>query len=127
MPRVLSVGQCGLDESVLARYLRRHFDAEVVAASTGEDAFRQLESGEFDLILVNRRLDASGADGIAVIRRLQASEFSPSPVMLVSNYPDAQSSAVEAGAAPGFGKSEYENPDVRDRLARILVDPSGTG
>jgi two-component system chemotaxis response regulator CheY len=127
MSRVLSVGQCGLDHSVLSRYLRRHFGAEVVAVSTEEDAIRRLESEEFDLILVNRRLDADGGDGIAVIRRLQASEFSPSPVMLVSNDPEAQSAAVEAGAVPGFGKAEYDNPDVLNCLARILGESGESG
>lgn len=120
MPRILSVGQCGLDHGILSRYLRRHFDAEVVPASTEADALRQLECGGFDLILVNRKLDADGADGIAMIRRLKASEFSRFPAMLVSNYADAQSAAMEAGAVPGFGKSEYDDPDVVIRLGRAL-------
>lgn len=122
-PRILSVGQCGLDHNILSRYLGRHFDAEVVAAATETEAVRLLQSGEFDLILVNRLFDEDGGDGIAAIRRLrQASESPRCPVMLVSNYSDAQSAAVEEGALRGFGKSEYGDPDVYERLARILGD-----
>ena len=121
MPSVLSVGQCGLDHSVLSRYLSEHFNAEVVRVQTEADAVRRLEQTAYDLILVNRKLDVDGSDGVEIVRRLQASaQFAQCPVMLVSNYADAQSAAVEAGAALGFGKSAYDDPNVRDRLGRFL-------
>ena len=40
--------------------------------------------------------------------------------MLVSNYEDAQASAVEAGALPGFGKSELRGERVKRLLAEAL-------
>ena len=123
MPRVLSVGQCSLDHGILSRYVSEQFDAEVVGAGTEADAVRRLGQTAFDLILINRKLDGDGADGVEIIRRLQNDpEFVRIPVMLVSNYADAQSSAVAAGAEPGFGKSQYGDPELRDRLGIHLDD-----
>lgn len=125
MPRVLSVGQCGLDHGILSRYLSEQFDAAVVGSGTEADAVLQLGQAEFDLILVNRKLDGGGADGVEIVRRLRENPgFDRIPVMLVSNYADAQSAAVAAGAERGFGKSQYADPELRVRLGIILDDPS---
>ncbi len=40
--------------------------------------------------------------------------------VFVSNFPEAQQEAVEAGAEPGFGKAQFEDPEVVRRLASIL-------
>jgi hypothetical protein len=42
------------------------------------------------------------------------------PVMLISNYSDAQREAELAGAVPGFGKAELNDPDLSNRLASSL-------
>ena len=42
------------------------------------------------------------------------------PVMLVSNYPQYQQQAVDAGAVPGFGKAELRSPTTLARLAEFL-------
>src|SRR5438552_2303305 len=105
--RVLSVGQCGFDHGQLAHRLREMFDAEVIAADDERDALRKLDAS-FALILVNRVFDADGASGIDFIRRV--SEHTKTPLMLVSNYADAQAEAVAAGSLPGFGKSALGQP-----------------
>jgi DNA-binding response OmpR family regulator len=87
-----------------------------------DDAFALLRQGRFDLVLVNRVLDADGSSGLELIRQLLASKDMPAPpVMLVSNYEDAQRDAVAAGAAPGFGKAQLDDPNVLERLREPLA------
>src|SRR4051812_28569362 len=119
--RVLSVGQCGADHGSLARTIGRHFDANVVSADTAAEALALLRQQPFDLVLVNRILDADGSSGTSLIRQVKAEEtLRPLPVMLVSNYEDAQREAVEAGALPGFGKAALGQPQTLGRLRNVL-------
>ena len=126
MRRVLSVGQCGFDHGNLSQSLRQLFDAEVVAARNEDDALLRLKSSTFDLVLVNRVFDADGASGLDFIRKVK--QQASVPLMLVSNYEDAQREAVAAGALPGFGKSMLGRPELRSCLAVVLAkttEPSG--
>jgi two-component system chemotaxis response regulator CheY len=120
--RVLSVGQCGFDHGNISRALRQSHDIEVVPVATAGEALQQLRGGPFALVLVNRILDADGTSGIDLIPRLRSA--SPSPVMLVSNYEDAQQEAVAAGAVPGFGKAAVGRPEMFIRVEPFLK-PSG--
>jgi CheY-like chemotaxis protein len=119
--RVLDVGQCGPDHSSIRSYLTRNFDCEVVQVDDATGALAQLKSGQFDLVLVNRKLDRDYSDGIEVIRTLKSDPDAASvPVMLVTNYPEHQDAAVAAGAIRGFGKLEFGKPETRERLAEVL-------
>lgn len=125
-PRVLSVGQCGFDHAGLSRHLAQQFGAEVVAEHSTAGALRALQSGTFDLVLVNRVFDADGSSGLELIRSIKGDSTDPSPpLMLVSNHPDAQDQAVALGALPGFGKAELSSPQTRERLAAALAPRSG--
>ena len=55
--RVLDVGQCGPDHSSIRSYLTRNFDCEVVQVDDAAGALAELKGGQFDLVLVNRKLD----------------------------------------------------------------------
>ena len=119
--RVLSVGQCFADHSSLSRTLKQHFDAEVVPADGAAEALGLLEQQKFDLVLVNRVFDANGAAGLDLIRQLtQRPPEAIVPVMLVSNYEEAQREAVAAGARPGFGKAALGQPQTLARLKEVL-------
>ena len=121
--RVLSVGQCGADHYGITQYLRQHFGAQVVAADREQEALQHLCEGAFDLVLINRKLDIDGSDGLKVVRTIKAdAQLTETPVMLVSNYPDAQQQAVALGAEYGFGKSEYGSLEVLERLRRFLAE-----
>src|SRR5262245_42002286 len=110
--RVLSVGQCQADHARLSASLRRAFDVEVIPAEGAVEALERVGKEGFDLVLVNRVFDADGGSGLDFIRRL--SQGSPGlPVMLVSNYEDAQQEAVAAGALPGFGKASLDGPVMK--------------
>lgn len=119
--RVLSVGQCGVDHAALSAMLENNFGAEVVPAETAADALVALGHEKFDLVVVNRKLDADYSDGLEIIRRIKADpQLAATPCMLVTNYPEHQQAAIAAGAEPGFGKLAYDRPETREQLARFL-------
>jgi two-component system chemotaxis response regulator CheY len=119
--RVLSIGQCFADHGSIARTLQRHFGAEVVGADGAAEALDRLRRESFDLVLVNRRLDADGSSGVDIVKQIKAGEqLRQLPVMLVSNYEDAQNDAVAAGALPGFGKAALGQPHMLARLRPLL-------
>lgn len=117
--RVLSVGQCQADHGNLSHTLRKLFSAEVVPVASAAEAERLVGKQTYDLVLVNRVLDADGTSGLDLIQRLK--QASPAPVMLVSNFEDAQSDAVAAGALPGFGKAALGQPALLDCLRAVLA------
>ncbi len=124
--RVLSVGQCSFDHGTISRTLEHAFDVRVQGAVASDDALKTLRGEPFDLVLVNRILDRDGSSGLDVIRAIKADpELAELPVMLVSNYGDAQADAVAIGALRGFGKVELRDPATRDRIAEVL-NPGGS-
>jgi CheY-like chemotaxis protein len=119
--RVLSIGQCFADHGSISHTLQRHFGAEVVGVDEPNEALDRLRRERFDLVLINRRLDADGSDGVAIVRQIKADErLRPLSVMLVSNYDDAQGEAIAAGALPGFGKAALGQPHMLARLRPLL-------
>jgi len=119
--RVLDVGQCGPDHATIGSYLTRNFDCEVVQAHGIDDTLEQLRVRKYDLVLINRKLDADYSDGIEIIKAIKADNAVASvAVMLITNYPEHQAAAIAEGAAHGFGKLEFQKPETRERLAAIL-------
>jgi two-component system chemotaxis response regulator CheY len=127
-PRILSVGQCGIDHGGISHALRRDFGAAVAAADTHADALAALRrDGPFDLVLVNRVGDADGASGLELIAALKSDPATRDvPAMLVSNYADAQAQAEALGALPGFGKGDLGTPRFRERVGGALNIPPGS-
>jgi two-component system chemotaxis response regulator CheY len=121
--RVLDVGQCGPDHATIRDFLTANFACEVVQSLDLADTLAELRSGHFDLVLVNRKLDADYSDGIEILRAIKAApEIAHVPVMLVTNYADHQDAAEAAGAHRGFGKLEFDDPVTKEKLAAILAN-----
>lgn len=121
--RVLSVGQCVPDHYAISRFLTSNFDVTVDTSDLPLDTWQALERHRYDLVLVNRKLDADYSDGMEIIRRMQTDLNTVGvPVMLVSNFDEYQQQAVAAGALYGFGKAELHDPAVRDRVASALAE-----
>ncbi len=121
-PRVLDVGQCNMDHGNISAMLSQRFGAAVQRAHTIDEAFAALRSDHYALVLANRVFDADGAEGLDLIRRMQTDPQTRNvPVMLVSNYADAQETAVALGARPGFGKAALDRPETIAALAPILT------
>ncbi len=129
--RVLSVGQCSYDHGQITRHLDRAFAADVEGADSHAQALEAVRTrGPFGLVLVNRVGDRDGAPGLTLIEALKADPATAAiPVMLVSNYADAQAQAQERGALPGFGKAELGKPEADTRIAAALAaaDQPGAG
>jgi CheY-like chemotaxis protein len=99
-----------------------NFDARVQSAATATDALDALRRQPFDLVLVNRVLDADGFAGLDLIKLIKADEaLRRVPVMLVSNYEDSQQQAVAKGALPGFGKAGLGRQETLARLRAVLA------
>lgn len=119
--RVLNVGNCSFDHGNIERLIRANFDAQVVASSLPDEALDALRSGSFDLVLINRILLADSSEGVRLIEQMKSDrQVADTPVMLLSNYSEAQREAIAAGAEPGFGKAELDRPQTVAKLARFL-------
>jgi DNA-binding response OmpR family regulator len=119
--RILDVGQCDPDHSSLSRFLKSHFDVQIDRAHLLEDALDLLRANSYDLVLINRKLDKDYSDGMRILMTIKADEsLSAVPVMIVSNYPDAQEAAVAAGAELGFGKAELNESRSVERVRVVL-------
>jgi two-component system chemotaxis response regulator CheY len=65
--------------------------------------------------------DGDGTLGIDLIRAMKSDpQLAHLPVMLVSNFAEAQAEALALGAMPGFGKSELSSAKTRERLQAVL-------
>ena len=121
MKKILNVGQCDFDHSNISQALAQNFNVEVQRASTHDQAVQLASETSFDLILVNRLLDIDGSPGMDVLESLKSNpETKPTPVMIVSNYDDAQDKAVTAGAVRGFGKTALTAPETVLMLQEYL-------
>ncbi|HZZ72555.1 MAG TPA: response regulator [Pirellulales bacterium] len=120
--RVLDVGNCVPDHTALTRFFQTHFPGTTLVRAHGlADALAELQAHEFALVVVNRKLDRDYADGLDVIQHLKADPAAQHvPMMLITNYPEYQAAAVQAGCAPGFGKSELEDPATVARVQPFL-------
>ena len=117
---VLLVGHCGPDSYALKSAVGRFVPgANVEFVHDQRTLEKKLSSA--DLVLVNRVLDGAFSEegGVELIGALAPA--SKARFLLISNYPEAQVAAVQAGAAPGFGKAEMNAPAAKERLLGALA------
>ena len=121
-PRVLDVGNCGPDHSSIRRMLTAGYGAEVSQTHGLDDTLAALNKNNFDLVLINRKLDHDYSDGTVILEQIKAKpEYSELPVMLITNHAEHQAAAVALGALPGFGKLEINSPETLAKLAKVLA------
>ncbi len=110
-----------MDHGAISGMLRKQFAADVVQCHGPDDSLAALRQGQFDLVLVNRKLDQDYSDGLEIIQAIKADpQLAGVPVMLITNYPQYQEQAVEAGALLGFGKKELYLEATQERLSKVL-------
>lgn len=85
---------------------------------------QKLSSGDYALVLVNRVFDYGGESGIDFIADLRTAGIL-TPVMLVSDYPEAQAAAIAQGALRGFGKSQLSLASTAE-MVRLVVRGSAS-
>ncbi|MDA8563434.1 response regulator [Mariniblastus sp.] len=119
---VLDVGQCNPDHSSISGLLKQHFDdVTVQRVHAHDEAIAKAKELQPALVLINRLYDANGDEGMETLAALKADDATAKiPVMIVSNYADAQEAAVAAGAVQGFGKSALNAPETTALLSEHL-------
>jgi two-component system chemotaxis response regulator CheY len=126
MPVVLSIGQCGYDDSRIGQVVRTALGAALERAASPEEAQRKVAEKKYDLILVNRVFDAGTGMGVNFISELKKNNPDAPPIMLVSDYADAQATAIANGAVPGFGKSAIAFPETAATLRAAVKSSAAT-
>lgn len=118
-PIVLDVGQCEMDHGSIRRLLES-LDASVRRAHSRKEALDFIHAESFALILVNRIFDMTGEEGLGLVEEICHGGSIDCPVMLVSNYPEAQAEAVKRGGVQGFGKAALRDPRILDLIREHL-------
>lgn len=117
-PKILSVGQCGFDGPNIRRMLEEKLGAQVDSADSLEETQQMLQEQAYSLVLVNRELHQDGSSGIELIGQIAPS--ANAPVMLVSNFDDAQQQAQAKGAIRGFGKAALHDEATLELLRSAI-------
>ncbi len=121
--RVLDVGNCNADHGSVRSLLERHFDVDVDRVHNTDEALRKLHAKAYDLVLVNRLMDRDGSEGLELIQQMrEEAALRTVPVMMISNFEEAQQRAIAAGARPGFGKAQLHASIALERLQACLND-----
>jgi two-component system chemotaxis response regulator CheY len=115
--KVLLVGHCGPDASYLRIAIRSALGEATILPVDDQTEMNRIIQDGVDLVLLNRELDY-GFDPTTGVEMIQAlkPKFPKLKMMLISNYPEAQSAALAAGALPGFGKREIGSPRAKELL-----------
>ena len=120
---VLDVGQCNADHTRISNLLNRQFDVSIQRANSFDEALKMALDTPFDLILINRIMDADGTAGADILNALKSQPSTAElPVMIVSNYEEAQAAAVAAGAVSGFGKAALDDAETTELLRPFIGD-----
>ncbi len=117
----MSVGQCNPDHRAIQTFLESNFECEVIRIDSTQEALLELQNSKYDLVLVNRKLDIDYSDGTILIQEMKKnSKLNKIPVMLISNYPEYQEQAIQLGALYGFGKSELNKEETKQKVKNAL-------
>lgn len=119
--RVLDVGNCNPDHHKIRMMLERHFDVSIDRVMFVDEALDRMRRTRYDLVLVNRLIFEDQSEGIDLLRRVKGdASVLKAPIMLVSNYADAQAAAVAEGAVSGFGKDKLFANETIERLGQYI-------
>ncbi len=96
---------------------------DVITASSGQDGFNLVKMQKPDLVLLDQIMpDMLGNAVLAMLK--QDPETSNIPVMLISNYNEAQmmKEAIEGGAVDYILKYQIETKDLIDKVKGFLSE-----
>lgn len=121
-PRLL-VADDSLTTRTLEKTILESAGFQVTAAADGEEAWRLLEEGEFDLLVAD--VEMPRLDGLQLTRRARASRrYASLPVVLVTGLgkESDRKAGLDAGADAYLVKSEFD----RDSLLALVRELVGT-
>ncbi len=119
--QVLDIGQCSFDHRNIKNILNS-LNVDVERASSSSEAINLINENTYDLIMVNRIFDRDGTSGIEFIKNILLNDNLEVKILLISDRPDSQSEALEAGALKGFGKGNLKSVAVSDLLKSYLFE-----
>ncbi len=116
------VGHCDADSHALLQLVRQLAPAAAIVSVDDEVALGECLKQPC-VLLVNRVLDGDfeAESGIELIARLAQDPGGAPPMVLISNFAEAQDAAVAAGAQRGFGKSQLNSPATKSLLQALAV------
>ena len=119
---IVLVGHCGFDAPRLEREIGRHCPKFEVLTINSDEELNDVVEKQPDLLLVNRQLPYGfeTEEGVELIGTLHR-EHPDLKMMLVSDRPDAQEEAQEAGAVAGFGKADLGSERMTEALRQALA------
>jgi len=125
MKQFVLVGHCAMDRFQLKRTVKRALGNTATTAHVNDTAKLDKAINPDSVLLINRQLDGrfDTLNGIELIGQLNQHD-NPPAMLLISNFPDAQQQAVQAGALPGFGKSQLHEPATAVILKSAAADPA---
>lgn len=119
--RVLDVGNCDPDHGMISGMLRENFDVAIDRVMFVDEAIKKLRENKYDLVLFNRLVFADSSPGIELLKRAKVEPaLAKTPMMMISNFAEAQASSVASGGVPGFGKATVDQPQTVELLASYL-------
>lgn len=119
--RLLDVGNCNPDHSMIRQMLTENFDVTIDRVMFVDEALEKLKANRYELVLFNRLVFDDGSEGIELLRRAKADpSLSGIPMMMISNFPEAQAASQAAGGVPGFGKATVQSPETLTLLSKYL-------
>ena len=125
--RLLDVGNCDPDHSMIRRMLTEYFDVTIDRVMFVDDAIQKMQATKYDLVLFNRLIFDDGSEGIELLHRAKADPaIADQPVMMISNFPEAQAASKAAGGVPGFGKATATAPPTIALLGAYLPKRSAS-
>ncbi len=118
---VIDCGNCNADHTAFESLVKANFGATVIRTHSLKDTMDALTNEKVALITVNRLLDRDHSEGMDVIKQIKSNpEYADIPIMLVTNFPDHQQLAIDAGCVPGFGKKTLRDPSTLELLTNYL-------
>jgi CheY-like chemotaxis protein len=119
--RVLDVGNCDPDHGMISAMLRQHFDVVIDRVMFVHEAVERMRANKYAIVLLNRLIFADDSPGDALLKQSKSDpQLAATPIMMISNFAEAQASAVALGAVPGFGKAQVTAPQTRELLSQYL-------
>jgi DNA-binding NarL/FixJ family response regulator len=119
--RIVLVGHCGVDAPRLEAEVSKCLPRADVLSVNSEEQLQEICEDGADLLLINRQLPYGfeSEEGVELMRELQ--QIHPEvKMMLVSDRPDAQEQAKQAGAIDGFGKADLGTGKIAGCLRDAL-------
>lgn len=117
---IVLVGHCTPDLYMLNAALSRYVPGSTIAIVNDSEVLQDYLNDN-SVLLVNRVLDGHfpTGSGVELIREICELEIKPLTI-LVSNLPEAQEQAVEAGAVQGFGKNALYDTQTAEILENAV-------